>query len=394
MTLRVFAFFQHMPPYSGAAALRGHSVIGGMVSLARFRECDIRVFTTTPATTPLQGATIITLDVPEVENAQGLASRMIGELRMGWSAARAMFPRREGCEIAIISSPGFLAALVTSSWARWRKIPYVLEMRDVYPQVYAEASLISRTSLPYRFLAHCSRKMYRGASLVIAATQGLAREVLSAEPGAHVACVYNGFPQALRERKGAKHPRFTVCFHGVLGFFQDVDTLLEVARRLSEHEVDVVVIGYGRKEDPLRQSRLPNLRFLGRLSFGDTVAEVERCHVGLCLRLDDGISKDAFPVKIWEYLGLAIPSIVTPRCEAGEFLQTHRCGMHFAAGDVDGVVDAVLDLKRDPAAVHILADNCRAVGALYTREHLGVSAARLVAEVLDRHVAQAGKAAS
>lgn len=380
---RVVAFFQHMPPYSGAAAMRGRSVVGGLTALPRFQDADIRVFTTTPQASPMQGATIVTLSIPEVENSHSLAARMVGELRMGWVAARAMFSRRDRCDIAIISSPGYLAALVASAWARWRKVPYVLELRDVYPQVYAEASLITRRSLLYRFFARRSRAMYGGARLVIAATQGLAREVRSEEPSAHVACVYNGFPQAFARRKAVKHERFTVCFHGVLGFFQDVDTLLKVAQRLGDHDVDVVAVGYGRKEDALSQAQLPNLRFLGRLPFDETIAEIERCHLGLCLRLDDGISKDAFPVKVWEYLGLGMPSIVTPPCEAGDFLVAHGCGLQLPAGDVDAIVDGVLGLKRDPEALGSMAQACRVVGERYTREQMGLTAARLVEGLVD-----------
>lgn len=367
-----------MPPYSGAAALRGESVMSALAQLAGPDGWQVRVWTTTPLATPLPGLVVSPLPVPEVENAQGLMTRALGEIRIGRVAARHLFSKASACDLVVVSTPGYVAALVITTLAHWHGVPYVLELRDVYPQVYAEAGLLKRDSVLYRLFAALSQRMYRCARQVITATQGLEREVRDQAPDARVQCVYNGFPSALTQRSGVKHTRFTVCFHGVLGFFQDVETLVEVARQLQAADVDVLAIGYGRKEQALQQANLPNLKFLGRLSFDDTMAQVERCHLGLCLRLDDGISKDAFPVKVWEYMGLGIPCLVTPHCEAGEFLHHHACGLQFKAGDVQAVVGAVLALKDNPAQMAAMTQRCRAIGAAFTREQTGLAAAHLI----------------
>jgi glycosyltransferase involved in cell wall biosynthesis len=377
---RIVAFFQHMPPYSGAAALRGKSIMQELANLAEVRVAEISVYTSIPSPLPIAGVQVLPLGTPEVENSLSLKRRLLGELHMGWVAAQCLFAKHPRPDLAVISSPGYIAALVMGAVARWHRIPYVLELRDIYPQVYAEAELICCESLLYRFFAKRSRKLYRGARLVIAATQGLASEVRKEVPEANVNCVYNGFPGELMSRAPVKHERFTVCFHGVLGFFQDVATLLEVAERILPHGVDVVVIGYGRKEEPLQKTTLSNVRFLGRQPFDETIKQVERCHLGLCLRLDDNISKDAFPVKVWEYMGLGIPSVITPPCEAGDFVAEHGCGLVHESGDVDAIVSTILTLKAEPARIDELSARCRIVASRYTREQTGLAAAQLIAQ--------------
>lgn len=389
MSLLITAFFQHMPPYSGAAALRGESIMKGLAKLFELRGADITCYTSIPSPLSIDGVQVFTLGTPEVENSLSLKRRLLGELHMGWVAARCLFARSPRPDLAVISSPGYIAALVMAAVARRRRVPYVLEMRDIYPQVYAEAELIRRESLLYRFFAKRSRNLYMGARLVITATEGLASEVRKDVPEANVNCVYNGFPVELMNRRPVKHERFTVCFHGVLGFFQDVETLLKVAERLLPHGVDVVVIGYGRKEEPLKKTTLANVRFLGRQSFDDTIKAVESCHLGLCLRLDDNISKDAFPVKVWEYLGLGIPSIITPPCEAGYFVAEHGCGLVHESGDFDAIVSSILALKAEPARIDEMSGRCRIVASRYTREQTGLAAAQLIA-----HAAAEARAAS
>jgi glycosyltransferase involved in cell wall biosynthesis len=373
------AFYQHMPPYSSAAALRGFSVACGLVqAMQQFADCRLRIYTTTPAPAPLMGAEILAIDAAEVENATGLAARMMGELRMGWVAARAMLKDAKRDDLILVSTPSYLAALVICARARGRGVAYVLDVRDIYPQAYAQAQLIADGGWLHRFFAARSKAMYRGARRIITATQGLAREVTSVAPDARVDCVYNGFPSSLSRRTAIKRNRFTACFHGVLGFFQDVDTLIEVARQVQAHGIDIVAIGYGRKEDALRCAQLANLHFLGRLSFDETIDQVEVCHVGLCLRMDDAVSRDAFPVKVWECLGLGMPSIVTPPCEAGEFLERHGCGIQLQAGDAEAIVAALLRLKNQHIEREAISARCRSAAARFTREQLGVEAALLI----------------
>ena len=385
-SLRVRAFFQHMPPYSGAAALRGASILGALPRVLADREAAVEAFTTTPNPALLAGVTVKSIGVPEVENARGLAFRIVGELRIGRAAARAMFDDGRRCDLAVISSPGYLAALMIAAAARRFGVPYVLELRDVYPQVYAEAGLLRRGSLLYRFFTRRTRRLYEGARAVIAATQGLARTVSEDASGATVHHVYNGFPSDLMVRRAAPHERFTVCFHGVMGFFQDIETLVEVAQRLLAHEVDMVVVGYGRKEGLVAGAGLPNLRFLGRQPFERTMVEIERCHIGLCLRKDDDISRDAFPVKVWEYLGLGLPSLVTPICEAGDFIEAQGCGKQLPAGDAGRIVEAILALQHDRGVLRAMSDRCRNAAAGYTREQTGLQAARIVARCIQKEV--------
>jgi glycosyltransferase involved in cell wall biosynthesis len=238
-------------------------------------------------------------------------------------------------------------------------------------------------------LLSASRGMYTGATRIVVVTKGLEDAVRSLAPSAVVHCEYNGFPAVLQDKRGQKHERFTLCFHGALGFFQDVETLRKLAAAVTDDGIDVVVIGSGRKaellDDPPR-----NLRFLGRLSFEDTIEEVAKCHVGLCLRRQDKISQDAFPIKVWEYLGLGMPCIVTPLCEAGRFVEDHACGIQLQAGDVIGLRNAVLLLRDDPGHAQQLATAGAQAVMGFTRERIGERIAEIVFSALAEVRAKVG----
>ena len=375
----VFAFYQHMPPLSVAAAMRGGSVTAALANRAEREGVRLDVVAAAGKAQAKGNLSVEILEGADIDTVASLPRRLLGELRLGWLVGRRI--RRARPRIVLISSPAFLSALVATFFCRILKIAYVLEVRDVYPQVYAHAGLLRETSWIYRLLLSASRGMYTRAARIIVVTKGLEDAVRSQAPSAAVHCEYNGFPAALSDKRAPKHERFTLCFHGALGFFQDVESLRKLAEALTDDGVDVVVIGSGRKAE-LFANPPPNLRYLGRMSFEDTINEVAKCHVGLCLRRQDKISQDAFPIKVWEYLGLAIPCVVTPVCEAGRFVEDHACGVQLDAGDVAGLRKAVLRLRDDPAHAQKLAAAGAQAVAGFTRERIGERIADIVFSAL------------
>lgn len=377
----VVAVFHHFPPFPGAGAIRAEHFARELAKRQPTAD-DLVVLTTVVGPLPAGlGKTyrVVSLGDDPVENRRSLASRAFGEVILGlkasWRALR-LRPR-----IVVISSPGYIVAMIVALAMSLFRIRYVLDVRDIYPEVYAGAGLMTRDSIPFRLLSGLSRWAYSHAVSVAAATEGLSRTIRSQAPSAKVQVIYNGFPKALRTRSHVeKLDRFTCSFHGVLGFYQDAATLLAVARALQPHGIDVRVIGYGRGEEILTQNPPPNLKVMGRLPFPETIALVERTHVGLCLRTDDPISRDAMPVKMFEYLGLNVPTLVTPPSEAGAFVERHQFGRAFESGDIEGLTAEVLRLRDDPAYLAARVEACAAVDQEFTRE---VQAARFAEMVAD-----------
>lgn len=370
-TKTIALFYQFLPPYPIAASLRGKSFIEGLSSHTKFSKFSILAYTATPAPTNLNGVSVISLGVKEVENTESIPKRLIGELKIGIKACYSIFISNSLPSLIIISSPSYLSTLILVFFSKLLGIPFVLDIRDLYPQAYYESGLISKKSYSYKILSFLSSLIYQKALLVITATKGLSFNVRCVSKKTPVSYIYNGYPQNLSKYLGSKHSRFTVCFHGVLGFFQDIDSLIKLTRKLCFFDIDVIVIGFGRKENLLKEADLPNLKFRGRLSYDKTITEVSKCHVGLCLRYDGGISRDSFPVKIWECIGLCVPVLVTPHCEGGKFLESKNCGIQFCSGDIEAIFRAILKLKNDKQYYESLVKNCLKERSGYTRESLG-----------------------
>lgn len=377
-TRPVVVAFQHFPPYPGGGAIRA-SYFATALAKQYANSADIVVLTTIIDPKVIESASgyrIESIGSDPVDNRRGLLSRALGELRLGLIAG--IRATRLRPQLLVISSPGYIFAVVLTAIARVMRIPYVADIRDLYPEVYAEAGLIQRGSWVYRRLEALSKRIYAGARLVTAATDGLAKHISTQVPAANVHVVYNGYPRALLKQRTKKFERFTCSFHGVLGFYQDAPSLLALARALEPHDIDMVVIGYGRGEEIFAKNPPTNLTVTGRLPFAETMDMVAKAHVGLCLRTDDPISRDALPVKMFEYVALGLPSMVTPPSEAGRFVEHHRCGNVFEAGDIESMTAEMLRLRDDPAYRAAIVGACADIGPEFTREFQAARFADLV----------------
>ena len=368
-------FIEHFPPHSTAAAIKAKTVADAIVRA--YPNVDLRIVTTVEPSGQPSNYAVTGLSRRVAPTDAGLLRRSILETWFGLKSVLRLIRRRP--DFAIVSSPSFLFSLPIALISGFLGIPYIMEVRDLYPDAYADAGVMNSRSLTYRVLAGLSRRIFRKSLLIIAATEGIRRRIAVTSNRADILCVYNGYPTCLHGIAEPKYQRFTACFHGGLGYFQDIDTLVAVADQLIHHDIDTIVIGSGRKANLLEN--VSSIKYLGRMPLEQTLREVARCHVGLSLRVDNSISRDAFPLKVFEYMALGIPSIVTPESEAGSFVTSHRCGVVADSGDTDAIVSAVKRMRDDSDYYNGLASSCRLAAAGLDRESL--------ADDFAKHVGQA-----
>lgn len=245
-------------------------------------------------------------------------------------------------DLIILSSPPFFAVLISSLFCVLLRKRYVLDIRDIYPEVFKHLGIISENSIIYRVLKYLTRIVYLRADSVITVTDGLKRLISSYSKTIKCHIVYNGYDKNLFKAED-KYEQFTVVFHGNLSRMQNVDLLLDVRKKLSK-DIKMIVIGDGPQEDKLRN--VDNLSFLGRLDYDEIPKHINKCHVGLSFRNDGEINEIAFPVKVFEYIGSRVPVVLTPLSNAGEFLEAHNLGFQFSNKEVEEIVLKIMELKK------------------------------------------------
>lgn len=364
---KLICYFEETPPTGSAVAIRAKFFISALKTKITNHSTPITVLTATSGAQNEPGVKYLRFKFGRHSSYSSVHLRILSEIVFGLKASFWLCLNRSNASL-VISSPNYLTSLFLSLFAWCLRVPYVLDLRDLYPDAYAESSLIRSSSLAFRLLDRASDLMYKNAVSVTTATLGIRARVCRVRMDAH--CIYNGFPSEFIRLGQQKHSRFTVAFHGIFGFFQDIGTLAQLIRHPSLSDVDFVVIGYGRKENLIKDIVAENFKYFGRLSHDETIKEISRCHLGISLRLKNQISEDSFPVKVWEYLGLGIPSLVYPKSEASDFLTGYNCGIELAHNNVEYIASVIKEVRDNSGLYESMKSSCLYARASYTREAL------------------------
>jgi glycosyltransferase involved in cell wall biosynthesis len=164
--------------------------------------------------------------------------------------------------------------------------------------------------------------------------------------------------------------RFVVMYSGLLGIKHGLETILDAAELLREHEdVAFVIRGEGPRrqalEDRVAELGLENVLFGGELPIEDVPQLLARADVCVTNLLPDPYLEKIVSVKVFEYLACEKPVVGALRGEGARVLDESGGGITVAPGDAQAMAAAILELRDDPERRETLGK----AGRRYVEEH-------------------------
>lgn len=214
------------------------------------------------------GITVHWVTVP-YSNQMGYADRIKAFFKFAWLAGR----RAAGipADLVFASSTPLTIALPAVFAARRQKVPMVLEVRDLWPQVPIRVGVL-RSPLTIAAARWLERFAYRNATSVVALSPGMKEGVVAAGyPPERVSVIPNSCDmdlfdigpapgRELRQRHEWLGDRPLVVYTGTLGLINGVKYMASLAAAVRPLNPDMrfLVIGEGREYEQVRE-------FAGRL---------------------------------------------------------------------------------------------------------------------------------
>ncbi len=295
--------------------------------------------------------------------------------------------------VVIATSPQLLVGAAGCAVARARKLPFVFEVRDLWPQSLEAVGATRPGSLFYRSLERLARFLYQRADRIV--VDGEWKRCALAAGGVQpekIAVIKNGVAEDFsRQQLRAEFKlldKFVVMYFGTLGMAHGLDTVLLAADRLRQWpEIVFLLVGEGAERDKIKQRIdelcLQNLHYLGkqpRERIPAFLAASDACLVPL--RRSETF-KTAIPSKMFEAMIAAKPVILGVEGEAKEILLEARAGIAVPPEDREVLAAAILTLCKDPALSLELGNNGRRTALeRYTRRHQSAAYLELLAGLL------------
>jgi glycosyltransferase involved in cell wall biosynthesis len=308
---------------------------------------------------------------------KGLRPRALGYGTFAFSATLAGLAARRA-DVVIASSPPLSVAPVGALLARRHRCPWILDVRDLWPQIAVELGEIS-SQRAIRALERLERFSYRSADAVTTPTQPFANHVAGIcgdRDKVHV--LPNGTTQMWLEAGESEPDRaelgpgadgFVWTYAGNVGLSQGLETAIEAARELGSG-FSLRILGAGASLERLRQ--LAAERAPAWVAFHEPVpapaaARFARASDALLVPLADvPATGRSIPIKLYDFCATGRPVIVSAPGEPARIAREAECGLVVAPGDPAALASAVRRLRDEPG----LAARLGAAGTAYAREHL------------------------
>lgn len=243
-------------------------------------------------------------------------------------------------DVIIGSSPHLFAALAGSRLASRLGVPFVLEVRDLWPESLLAAG--GRRGAAYYVFAAMARYLYSRADRIIVLARGTAHRLVALGVDARkLVYLPNGVDlhsfDALPE---FTNDRFTLVYAGAHGPANGLDAVLDAAELLrGEERIRFVLVGDGAAKQALVESAAQ--RALNNVEFRDPIpknaipALFASADVGLMVLRDSPLfAFGVSPNKLFDYFGAALPVVCNVPGEVAAMLASAGAGEQ--ASDASG----------------------------------------------------------
>jgi len=290
------------------------------------------------------------------------------------SALTGMFVDRP--DLVIATSPQLLVGL--SGWwiARCQGVPFILEVRDLWPESLTAVGLGGDDSLLHRGLTRIANFLYRAADHIVVVSHAFENHLIKRwqVPPEKISVVHNGVDcelfnpradgAAIRRELGLDG-KFVVSYIGTTGMAQGLETLIEAASKLQNAAPEIVflLVGEGaekrRIQSLARERGLRNVRMLDQQPREHIPAYICASDACLVLLKNSYVFRTVLPTKMLEFMACARPVVLGVEGEAQRLLQEAEAGLCIEPENPADLANAVLQLADDPQLCQSLGANGR-----------------------------------
>lgn len=239
------------------------------------------------------------------------------------------------------------------------RAPFVLLVYDLYPEALKSFG-IGKDSVVYKWWVKMNRRVFTRATRIFTLSEKMKSQILEYSDRDNVTVIPNWTAFAGLPRVGKEENRlittynlldkFIVQYSGNIGQTHKVETLIELAERLSSsNKILFLIIGRGERLKTITslidEKKLKNCMVLPFRKDEDLFDSL--CAADLAVvTLDDKTPDVSVPSKTYNILAAGIPimSIAASHSELSLMIEEHQIGRNFNKDDLDGMCRFIVEL--------------------------------------------------
>ncbi|MBK6618505.1 MAG: glycosyltransferase family 4 protein [Nitrosomonas sp.] len=314
---------------------------------------------------------------------EGFVKRILDYLSFMVSATlAALFVRRVG--VVVGTSPQFFTACAAYVVSRLKRIPYVFELRDMWPESIKAVGAMKESSA-IRALERLELFLYRKAARIVSVTHSFKKALIARGVDSDkIVVVTNGVdmsrfkpmpkdPDLLRDL-GLKG-KFVAGYVGTHGLAHHLETLLDAAEMLcalpNGDVFHFIMLGDGARKQMLKDEAVR--RGLDNLTFVDSVPKEQVARYWSLLDVSiihlrkTELFTTVIPSKLFECMGMGLPVLHGVAGESADIVREEGVGIVFEPENATQLVEQLQFLSRDKQAYESYQMRCLEAAKKYDR---------------------------
>ena len=263
------------------------------------------------------------------------------------------------CDLIIGTTPQFFTAISASCLAFIKRRPWVMEVRDLWPESIVAVGAMKRQDLAFKFLRKIEIKLYHSANLIIVVTDQFKKYISSLNVvSSKIFIIKNGvihsnfIPSNKNNQLLEKHGltgKFIVSYIGTHGMAHALDFILNCANTIKDPKIHFILQGDGSEKQHLMeiaaQLNLKNITFLPFVSKSEISKYINLSDVALVNLKRSETFKTVLPSKIFENVALYKPILLGVEGEAKDLIEHYKVGVCYIPESQSSFIEALEEIK-------------------------------------------------
>lgn len=282
-------------------------------------------------------------------------------------------------DVIVATSPQFFTALSGRTLSFWKRVPWIMEVRDLWPESIKTVGAM-KDNLFIRYFEWEEMRCYRSAKTIVVVTDSFKRTLTARGVDADkIKVVKNGVDkemfkpvpkdEALIGELGLEGKKI-IGYIGTHGMAHKLDFILDCARNMQgRNDFHFLFIGAGAEREALLAKKeregITNVTMLDSVPKDQVVRYISILDLSLINLRKSELFKTVIPSKMFENAGMQIPIIMGVQGEAQEMLEEYGAGLCFEPENEADFNAKLQQLLSDPD----LYERCRTGGAEMSRDY-------------------------
>lgn len=301
-------------------------------------------------------------------------------------------------DIIVATSPQFFTALSGRTLSFFKRKPWVMEVRDLWPESIKTVGAMKDNAF-IRYFEWEEKQCYRTAQKIVVVTDSFKRVLIKRGiPADKIEVVKNGVNKDLfipLKKDGdlikelGLEDKKIVGYIGTHGMAHKLDFILNVAKRVEgKNNWHFMLIGEGAEKANLLKMKeelsLSNVTMLDSVSKKEVAKYISILDLALINLKKSDLFKTVIPSKIFENAGMEIPIIMGVEGEAQEIVEKYGAGLCFEPENEDDFVEKMGMLLTNSALYEECKNGCRQLADDFDRKHLANRMLKLLVGVVEK----------